>query len=127
MKRYKRKFEEADDSILDQIIATIDLSPLENEVKKRIGIGVAFSIEKQRGSRTNYLVVTSKDLTRYTGIFKNIYKYCVLKTFNSAISDKEPVWWQTLDFKFEYKSGGSNGTEFLTSWYNYETEEWTFR
>jgi hypothetical protein len=127
MKRYKRKFNEVDDQLLDQIITTIDLTPLENEVKKRIGTSVQFIISKQKGRTQDYLIVESKDLTKYTGIFKNIYKYCILKTFNSAINDKEPTWWMTLDFKFEYKSGGSNGTELLTSWYNYETKEWTFR
>jgi len=125
MKRYVSKFKE-DNQLLDQIISTIDLTPLENEVKKRLGVSIPLSISKI-SSRKEYLSVQSKDLTKLTGILKNIYSSFILKTFNSAINDKEPTWWMTLDFRFEYKSGGSNGTELLTSLYNYETKEWSFR
>ena len=126
MERYKRKFEEDNDETVEQIASTIDLTPLENEVKKRIGVAVQLSIEVKK-SRKAYLSVKSNDLTKYTGIFKNVYDKCILETFNSSINTEEPTWWMTFNFSFEYKSGGSNGTQLLTSWYNYETKKWDFK
>lgn len=130
MEKYKKKYvKESEVNDLSMLpIDEIDLAPLEKEVSRRIGVSVKFKLRTEK-RRKEYLVVTSQELAHKTGIFEEVMKSCVMETFNSAVSTEESdyVWWQTINYSFSYKSGGSNGTDLLTAWYNFTTKKWTFR
>lgn len=74
-------------------------------------------------------MVISQELANQTGIFEEVMKSCKIKTFGSSINSQGSsfVWWQTVNYSFSYKSGGSNGCDLLTAWYNFTTKKWTFR
>ena len=130
MERYKKKFKEDDKlDLLKQIESTIDLSPLEAEVKRLIGKDVKFNILIKYG-RLLHLHIESQDLTAFTGIFKRVYATCKVETVNSSVekeSNGDVVWWMTLDISYSYHNGGSNGIGILSAWYNLNTKKWKFR
>lgn len=130
MERYVKKFKEDDElDLLKQIESTVDLSPLEAEVKRLLGKDIKFKISIDYG-RPLHLHVESQDLTAFTGILKKFYATSKVETFNSSVkkeSNGDIVWWMTLDFAFSYRNGGSNGVLLLSAWYNLNTKKWKFR
>ena len=124
MERYKKVFKEKDDpEIMDQIINSINLKPVENEIKTHLGSHIPLKIQIEKHG---FLSMYSDDIVKLTGIFQHTLKTCVLKTFNSSIDSKTTTWWSTLSFQYEDKTQGSNGMKVLTCFYNYETKKWKF-
>lgn len=130
MKRYVKKFKEDDElDLIKQVESTVDLSPLEAEVKRLLGKDIKFKISMSSG-RYLHLRVESQDLTAFTGILKKFYATSKIETFNSSVkkeSNGDVVWMMTLDFAFSYRNGGSNGVSLLSAWYNLNTKKWKFR
>lgn len=132
MKRYKKEFKENELHDLSELsIDEIDLTPLEKEVSKRVGVSINFDLRVNK-ARRDYLAVYSQELVDKTGIFKYVLESCKIKTFSSSVGSEgnEYVWWQTINYRFEYNRHGGmggNGCDLLTAWYNFTTKKWTFR
>ncbi len=126
MKMYKSVFKE---DVLDEIdISSIDLTPLEQVVSKKLGTNIKFELIIEKGYARKYLRVKSQELLKYAGIFKNLLSTCYADTFDSDIGgDKKNVWWQTIGLSYKLTDGGRNGIKILTALYNFSTKKWDFK
>lgn len=111
-------------------IRNIDWRPLISKMKS-IGISVQ-SIEgrieekRRKALRADVSpVFEGKDL----GVFQAGVKKAVVEVFNSEVQDGNTgiIWWATWVLNIKLSEGGENGISFLTSWYNFDTQEWNFR
>jgi len=105
-------------------IDSVDITDLETKVMGIVGTEVKF---KKSLSNKGNLELESQDLVNKAGVMSPVFKTLKIETFNTEYSAKEDVIWITLDFRFELKNGGSNGVHLLTAWYNFDTNDWTFR
>lgn len=117
--------------IIDKV-NEIDLSELLKEINRQsipIKKLVINDVRDIRGSVTidcdGDPIFKGKDL----GIFVGTIKQAQVTNFNSAVSSKngELIWWSTWVLEYIHYSGGSNSSQFLISWYNFETKKWVFK
>lgn len=110
-----------DKVVLDKCLE--NLGPFEKEISKTIGAPVTF---KEKGVKNGaYLSLESNDLEKKSGVFEAVFQRVYVYCSNSGA--KDGVVWLTADFRWEHKSGGSNGTTILTAWYDSKDNSWKFR
>ena len=115
------------------------LPALEEAIIKRLGNDPQlrnFDLEltvKENVKRSGELTfdISSKNLVELTGpIGKLLYKEFIFQTWGGTEvnSPSGKRIWFSPKFQFEYKNGGSNGTDafWLAFWYNIDTDEWIF-
>lgn len=110
--------------IRKEFAETIDFEPLYEEIRKVVkDSSIKFESEivtmKCLGNRCESRIeIVSEELVDKVGIMGACFKSVKLNTFSSRIViDKEtlePYWWGTIDFRYEEKSGGSNGIDVLS-------------
>lgn len=116
---------ESDVQDAEIVVDLIDWDPLIKKISSLLGM--KFKIEEVRVRKNQYIKVagpyiTGKDL----GVFYAAVSSCRVETFNTELSSKDPIWWATWSLRYENKDGGSNGMNFLTTWYNYADNTWKF-
>lgn len=112
-------------------INSINFVSLYKEIRKRVNDeNISFELKTTINNERNELriaIVSKEDLKDRCGIMSNLYESVKLETFNSAVcTDKEGkiYYWCTIEFRFSYKDGGSNGADILKA--VYKNDEWSF-
>ena len=99
-------------------------TPLEEEVSKRIKTDVTFpSIEFQK----TCVRLTSLNIVEKAGIMASVFSELHVITFGSDYNSENGTLWLSINFSWEMKNGGSNGTAILSAWYDFNDNEWSFR
>jgi hypothetical protein len=123
MKNYQNYFESLDFSYVEKMIANlIGFTPK-----------LITTLEKRRNG-DQYIEIQSFDnLVKTSGIFASIFKNVQINTFSSSLNydeenDRFGVWF-TVNISWKHISGGSNGGEMMSVWFNSENKpnEWCFR
>ena len=72
----------------------------------------------------------SQDLVDRVGFLDLMFKHIYIKQFNSEVGydneNKRPYYWGTVCFSYEHQPCGSNGSTFMTVWYD-DVNGWTYR
>ena len=70
----------------------------------------------------------SQDLADRVGFLGLMFKHIYIKQFNSSVGcDKNGTYyWGTVAFSYEHQPCGSNGSDFMTVWYD-NVNGWTFK
>lgn len=98
---------------------------LEEQIKRVTGLKV-LEIDKELDEEGR-IEIGSQDLKDYAGIMSSMYKKLVIGNFGAQIDDTDNILWLPIHFLWEYKDGGTNGHKLFTSWYNFETNAWSFK
>ena len=113
-------------------INTIKFEGLYEEVRKRVNDEkINFELKTTINNERNELrigIVSKENLKDRCGIMSNLYESVKIETFNSALSatkDGEIYYWCSMEFRYQFKDGGSNGTTILYA--NYKNGEWSFK
>lgn len=107
-------------------IVKANIQGLELAVSSRLGIEVKLNVSEDRKGN---ITIESENLAKHTGICQVLYSEFVFSTWGgSLITGLTPKIWFNPKFVFEYKEGGSNGTDALWTglYFNLETKEWEF-
>lgn len=69
----------------------------------------------------------SNDLQAQLGIMSKVFERLIVHNYGGSIDSTEPgMYWVPVDFYWNFKHGGSNGTHLLTAYYNESNETWRF-
>ena len=116
-----------------QFFDSIDFEPFFAKIREKVGDNsIKFNKpELQKFSYDSFPVkFESEDLTDKCGVTSCLYNKIIIGNFGGGISSgkdsidsteetKDDLFiWMPAHFKFEYKSGGSNGTELITGVYS---------
>lgn len=122
---------------LEDLQKIFDPEPLAAEIATRLGIKkvpglkiiFAQEILKSRYGDTTKSGVTiqSDNLIDLTGIMKATFKAIYVQHFNRDFDKEKNVAWLTVCLAWEHRDGGTNGSTFLTAWFDFNTKKWTFR
>lgn len=116
---------------MDKLFEFAEQIPMEElyaEIRKRTGLSdLKFNhrVADSRGAVRIY--VESEDIVEKLPRFLTLmFSEMVLSTFNTEVVEKDGkiFWWGSISFRYHHPSGGSNGYNFLTFWY--ENNSWTF-
>lgn len=110
----------------------IKFEGLYEEVRKRVNDkNISFETKIIVNNERNELrigLVSKENLKDRCGIMSNLYESVKIETFNSALStteDGEIYYWCSMEFRYQFKDGGSNGATILYA--NYKNGEWSFK
>lgn len=104
---------DSDNSTLVEDIKS-SIAILEQYIYNIIKEPVHFDIEETKYGPE---LVSKEDFADSCGVMSDVYRSVKLETFNKKVKDN--CYYTSLDWTFEYKIGGQNGTEFLRVWYNH--------
>ena len=125
-KTLKDQIEEALPILEEAIIKKLGNDPFLRNFD--LGLTVKENIDRSGNST---FAISSNDLIELTGpIGKAMYKEFIFETWGGkeVNSPSGKRIWFSPKFQFEYKNGGSNGTDafWIAFWYNIDTDEWIF-
>lgn len=103
-------------------IQEINYKPLFQWINKCLGINADFAIRLE-GKRPQ--IVNVDNLWGNSGIFQSVIKIVEVDFFNFNFNEETGNLWATVSLSYESWSGGSNGMQIGTCWFNPETG-WTF-
>ncbi len=117
---------------LEELQGKFDASGLEAEIEKRLGFKPeGLSITIVGGRRSPIVEIVSDNLIDQAGIMKKVFKEVTLDNFSGSVGiDKEDgklFAWVPVHMSWTHNNGGTNGGEWFTSFYFFETGEWEFR
>lgn len=111
----------------------IPLDDLWNEIRRiteLLDLKFTSKVIERNGSVR--IAFSSQDLVEKVSFLKLMFREIVISEFNSnvifkAYGDEEPAfhYWGTASFSYTHPSGGSNGCNFLSFWYD-DRKGWTF-
>jgi hypothetical protein len=89
--------------------------------------GYPIHVESINVSHDGYVSFISNSLIEHTGIMKNFYNSFNLIGNNSSRieANKTKFCGVMIDFSFSYHSGGSNGINITTIFYDFECNVWS--
>jgi hypothetical protein len=111
----------------------IDFTPLFQAVSKKLGLVNTLeftkpSIHYMRGDF--YVDCSSGNIADRVGVLasvlNNVYLFIVSSRIKWDEENNRYFLWAIINFRYHHVSGGSNGLEFVTAWFNNE-EGWTFK
>lgn len=105
-------FDNGNSTLVEDIKSSIGI--LEQYISNIINEPIHFDVEE---SIYGITLVSKEDFADSCGVMSDVYKSVKLETFNKEVKDN--CYYTSLDWTFEYKIGGSTGTEFLRVWYNH--------
>lgn len=112
---------------IEDIINNIDLTDLNKEIEKRTGLR-SVNMQVVNINRNKYVNLQSdKNYVKDTGCLASTFDSVYVQTFNTEIALDKDMWYMTIHFRYQLKSGVSNGLDLLTAWYEISTQKWTFR
>ncbi len=103
-------------------VQEIDFQPLFQWINESLKINAIFSINLE-GKRPT--IVNGDNLWNDSGIFKSVIKDVTVDFFNFDFKEESGELWATVYLNYESWSGGSNGMQIGTVWFNTEIG-WTF-
>ena len=106
-----------------------EMSDNKAELEKEIGaiLGIpAMKLHLRFSLDRKYVMMTSDDLVDLSGLFKGLFLEVLVKGTGEYGAEKDALW-LPIDVSWKARDGGSNGKDFLTAWYEFETKKWTFR
>lgn len=104
----------------------IDIKPLEDKISSMVGVSIKLDHEVAKTrSGEEYIKIKSPNLVDKTGVFRPALKEVYIEEFGGGLKDN--VFWISIHFVYKIKSGGSNGMDLLTAWYDINTKKWQFR
>ena len=102
-------------------IQDINFKPLFQWINTCLGTQATFAINLD-SKRPKIVTVTN--LFNHSGIFQSVINNVTVDFFNFNYTDEGNIW-ATVNLSYESWSGGSNGMQIGTCWFNPETG-WTF-
>lgn len=121
-----------------EFFSKIDFEPLFDKIRKTVGDNT-IQFKQPELKKFNYnrfdVDFESENLADRCGIMSCVYDTVVIDNFGGGISqekdestegDNNLYLWLPIDFSYQYKSGGSNGTEILVAIYT-EKDGWKYR
>ena len=115
---------------MEELFDKINLIGLENKVQKLTGQYVKLRKELKLGRNAKFFVnLVSDELINSVGILASSLESVRIEGHGDLMDiEGYPTFIVRLQFRYKHKSGGSNGLELLTAWYNFEeTNAWQFR
>ena len=118
--------EAAKQEITQELVDSIDIKPLEDTLSKMLGTNV---MPLDKSAKDNkYFIVDGKDLSAEAGVMSYAFPSIKIRGTGSIGDDNGIAYlWLPIKVNWTVVSGGTNGTSILTSWYNMDTKEWTFK
>ena len=110
----------------------IDFDPLFEAIREKTELGsIEFDTPVLYAYDGNLHVrCKSANIAKHTGVFTSIMDEVYVTLGSTCITKSKDeghcYLWAVVDFTYSLKSGGSNGNELVTVWYN-EKEGWTFK
>ena len=110
----------------------LPVEELFNHIREITGIkDLVFEYEVRKNYREEpYPQFHSQDLADRVGFLDLMFKHIYIKQFNSEVAfDSENnrlYYWGTVAFSYEHHPCGSNGSTFMTVWYD-RVNGWTYR
>lgn len=89
-------------------------------------LGCPIILEKSINKERNSLQICSQDIKRHTGVLDIIYNKVTIGVFCSGFTAKNEEYWINLSFNYEYKSGGTNSTNFLSMYWIFDEGGWVY-
>lgn len=105
-------------------LESIDYTGLNDAIRAQLGVHVAFATNSINEKCGRWYI----DIVNQTRLSAGVMDV-ILKAFNitgdGSINDEGKLW-MSMHFRYAHKSGGSNGMDMGTAWYNFDTKEWTY-
>lgn len=109
---------------LEQIIKNLD--KLSRIISKHLEIYVEFSGEIKECKGNYSLKIESQDITEQMGAFGKTLEKCTIINFSSGFSNygENETYWMTIDFRYTFKTRGSNGNTIMNVTYVFNENKW---
>lgn len=133
MRNYKKIFKKKslkENVYMEEIIETIDWTPLEMEIKKRTKLPVRFELKQGRPefNQPTYKLQDPKNYAGICGAFSSVLKELYVDSWGRLyLNSKTGEVSGTANFSYSHKDGGSNGLKILDFYYEVDTDKWFFR
>ena len=114
---------------MEKLFKQINLAGLENKVQELTGQSIKLRKVSIIKNNKLFVEILSDELVDSVGILGSTLESVRIEGYGE-LTDIEgyPTLIVRLQFRYQHKSGGSNGLELLTAWYNFEeTDAWQFR
>lgn len=111
------------------MIDGFDPSELIKKINELLGVDAGVKASVVAGRRSGYTVkVSSDNFVEACGPMKNCFSKVSVSEFGGSIKPQDGsfVAWVPVSIAWESLRGGTNGSDFLTAWYNFDTNAWTF-
>ena len=120
---------------VEELQKSFNAKGLEDKIAEKLGFTPAgLKIELKAfdygHSRGIGVFVSSDNLIDKVGIMNQVFKSVEISTPNYSVKRNPEgalVSWSSIDFAWEHINGGSNGGDWFTAWYNFDTKAWSFR
>ena len=125
--------DEAAELNLEDLQLGFDPTGLRDRIAGIIGgsVDLTITVEPPKWGKGFQVVIKSENLASKAGIMTPVFEELYLISSGGRVAFDESkghaVAWVPVHYSWELKSGGGNGTELLTAWYDFASKKWTFR
>jgi len=97
-------------------------------ITEKIGMPVELEvIIAQNSAGEPVLSIASQELKEHTGVMQCIYNSLKVQNFGGGLSRDNKFYWMVIDFRYDYKIGGSNGVTIFDALYDFTSQTWRIR
>lgn len=111
---------------LEKIKAEVDWKSLEERITDEIGYPVVLEVKIREG-RSPFLQLESQELIEHAGVMAAPFRSVKIEDSGITFSNDKKLMMLIIGYRWETRSGGTNGCMLFRAHYLFEEKEWRIK